>query len=185
MEEKQSPCQYEACDDLFYSPVALQSWFRSIFEVYTLGLIISVSTLLHISYRSDGIITLAEGSPSIWWTSFPAIATVMVAWYSSSSDMALRDLAILSKLSSKTMSIPALDMSLSDMFGVRALYHSFRLKASTISLSLILAILSGFLSPLSATLFTSQAIPGTRNVLIKQTSWFGPYLPDVSSPSYS
>ncbi|CAG9993909.1 unnamed protein product [Clonostachys byssicola] len=185
VEEQQGPCQHEACGDPFYSPFALQCWFRIIFAFYTLGLIISITTLLHISYRSDGIITLAEGSPSLWWTSVPAIATVMIAWYSSSSDMALRDLAIISKLSSKAMNISALDMSLSDMLGVRALYHSFRLKATAISLSLILAILSGFLSPLSATLFTSQAIPGTHDVLVKQTSWFGPYLPDLSSPSYS
>ncbi|CAH0038042.1 unnamed protein product [Clonostachys rhizophaga] len=102
--------------------------------------------------------------------------------------MALRDLTILSKLSSKATSIFALDMSLSDMLGVRALYHLFRLKASATSLSLILAILSGFLSPLSATLFTSQAIPGTHDVLVKQTSWFGPAPPSddwIQSSAFS
>ncbi|CAH0053993.1 unnamed protein product [Clonostachys solani] len=143
------------------SPFALETWLRALFSAYALALIIALAITLRISEISDGIATVHNGTLSIWWKSIPALAMFLVALYTASAAMAVRDLGILFQLSIKPCSIRDIDMSFLDMFGIQALYHSFRLRNISIILPQLLAISCAFLTALSTILFTSELARNT------------------------
>ncbi|CAI6091805.1 unnamed protein product [Clonostachys chloroleuca] len=138
------------------SPFALETWLRALFSAYALALIIALAVTLRISEISDGIATVDNDTLSIWWKSIPALAMFLVALYTASAAMAVRDLGVLFQLSIKPCSIRNIDMSFLDMFGLQALYHSFRLKNVSFILPQLLAISCVFLTALSTILFTSE-----------------------------
>jgi hypothetical protein len=155
------------------SPLPLPTWLRLIFTVYVLGLIISLIIILKVSKISDGVVTLAEGTPSLWWTVGPTLAFFLVTLYTTSSDTAIRDLATYSTLSTRSCTIRELDVSLLDMLGLRALYYSLRWKIYAVALAQVLAMACAFLVSFSSLLFTSQNISNNSAINFKQQSWFG------------
>ncbi|CAI6030993.1 unnamed protein product [Clonostachys chloroleuca] len=156
-----------------FSPIQLTTWLRTLFLVYALALAIALAVTLSISQSSDGLVNMKEGTPALSWMLVPAIALFIVSLYASSSDTAVRDRAILSKLSSRPCTARELDMSLLDMLGVRALYHSLKSKIFAVTLTQVLAICCGFLTPLLSILFTVKIISEVEDVSIEQDSWFG------------
>uniref|UniRef100_A0A8H7NDE7 Uncharacterized protein n=1 Tax=Bionectria ochroleuca TaxID=29856 RepID=A0A8H7NDE7_BIOOC len=159
------------------SALPLPTWLRLIFTVYVLGLIISLIVILKMSKKSDGVITLGEGTLSLWWTMIPALASFLVTLYTTSSDTAIRDLATYSTLSTRSCTTRELNISLLDMLGLRALYYSLRWKIYAVTLSQVLAMACAFLVSFSSLLFTSKTIPGHANISFKQHSWFGSRAP--------
>ncbi|CAH0059533.1 unnamed protein product [Clonostachys solani] len=155
------------------SPLPLPTWLRLIFTLYVLGLIISLIIILKVSKISDGVVTLGEGTPSLWWTVAPTLAFFLVTLYTTSSDTAIRDLATYSTLSTRSCTIREIDVSLLDMLGLRALYYSLRWKIYSVTLSQVLAMACAFLVSFSSLLFTSQSISGNSAINFKQQSWFG------------
>ncbi|CAH0022008.1 unnamed protein product [Clonostachys rhizophaga] len=155
------------------SPLPLPTWLRLITTIYVLGLIISLVTVLQLSNASNGILTLKEGTLSLWWTAGPTLAIYLVTLYTTSSDTVVRDLAIHAKLGVRSCTVRELDISLLDMLGLRALYYSVRWKIHTVTLTQLLAIACGFLASLSSLLFFPSNFPGSFDVNIKQQSWFG------------
>jgi hypothetical protein len=143
------------------SPFALETWLRALFSAYALALIIALAVTLRISETSDGIATVHNGTLSIWWKLIPALAIFLIALYTASASMAVRDLGVLFQLSIKPCSIRDIDMSFLDMFGLQALYHSFRLRNMSIILPQLLAISCAFLTALSTILFTSEQARNT------------------------
>ncbi|CAG9982897.1 unnamed protein product, partial [Clonostachys byssicola] len=143
------------------SPFALETWLRALFSAYALALIIALAVTLRISETSDGIATVPNGTLAIWWKSITALAMFLVALYTASAAMAVRDLGVLFQLSIKSCSIRDIDMSFLDMFGPQALYHSFRLWNMSIILPQLLAISCAFLTTLSTILFTSELARNT------------------------
>uniref|UniRef100_A0A8H7N2V0 Uncharacterized protein n=1 Tax=Bionectria ochroleuca TaxID=29856 RepID=A0A8H7N2V0_BIOOC len=156
-----------------FSPIQLTTWLRSLFLVYALTLVIALAVTLSISESSDGLINVKEGTPALSWMLVPAVALFIVGLYASSSDTAVRDRAILSKLSSRSCTARELDISLLDMLGVRALYHSLTSKIFAVTLTQVLAICCGVLTPLSSILFNVKNISEVEDVSIEQDSWFG------------
>ncbi|CAH0052270.1 unnamed protein product [Clonostachys solani] len=174
-----------------HSPLALRTWLRTLFTIYTLGLIISLAVTLQISQRPatsggpSGLVTVNEGALTIWWTSLPALAMLLVTLYTTSSDLAMRDLAMLSRLATRSCSANDIDISLLDMLGLRALYHSLRLRIFSVTLSQILAIVCGTLTALSSMLFHSEIVPEITSTSLKQQSWLGhrPSDSSIATPS--
>ncbi|KAH7309226.1 hypothetical protein B0I35DRAFT_360183 [Stachybotrys elegans] len=134
---------------------------------------------LKVSQSQDGIANI-DADPSLWRV-LPALSLLIVAQYTASSDMAMRDLAALSEISARPCDSRHLDVSLSDMVGVRALQHALASNHHGVSLSLGLALLSGFLVTLSSLLFTSELVLETRETLLEQSSWFTSSTPFESS----
>ncbi|VUC30912.1 unnamed protein product [Clonostachys rosea] len=163
----------EAWTESGHSPVALRTWLRALFTTYTLGLIVALAVMLKQSQQNNGLLRVYDGALSIWWTSLPASFMLLVSLYTTSSDTAVRDLAILSRLSSGSSAIRELDISLLDMLGLRAFYHSIVLGIYSVTLSQILAILCGVLTTLSTMLFNSETFPHITNTSFPQTSWLG------------
>ncbi|VUC32059.1 unnamed protein product [Clonostachys rosea] len=155
------------------SPLPLPTWLRLVFTVYVLGLIISLIVILKTSTKSNGVVTLREGTPSLWWTVAPTMAFFLVTLYTTSSDTAVRDLATYSTLSTRPCTARELDTSLLDMLGLRALYYSLRWKIYAVTLLQILAMACAFLVSFSSLLFTSKNISGNSVISFKQQSWFG------------
>lgn len=155
------------------SPLPLPTWLRLIFTIYALGLVITLTIMLQISHKSDGIVTLIEGTPSLWWTVVPTLSIYLVTLYTTSSDTVVRDLAVYSRLSLRSCTMMEMNVSLLDMLGFRALYYSLRWNIYTVTLSQLLAIACGFLASFSSLLFTSANIPGNSDISLKQQSWFG------------
>ncbi|CAH0054450.1 unnamed protein product [Clonostachys solani] len=178
-DQRNAPVKHPKADSKFawshstFSPIQLTTWLRSLFLVYALALVIALAVTLSISESSNGLVDVKEGTPALSWMLVPAVALFIVSLYASASDTAVRDRAILSKLSSRPCTAPELDMSLLDMLGVRALYHSLKSKIFAVTLTQILAICCGVLTPLSSILFTVKNISEVEDVAIEQDSWFG------------
>ncbi|KAH7155733.1 hypothetical protein B0J13DRAFT_233193 [Dactylonectria estremocensis] len=157
-----------------YSPLALRPWFRTIFMVFVVGLIVGLAVALNASNTSDGLATVdGEGFFYLLSKSLPTLAMLLVSMYVAFNDTVMRDLATLSKLSSKSCDSQELDKSLLDMLGFRALSHSVRLKVYSVTVSQILATLCAFLTTIAAALLTSQVAPASTSSEIQQESWFG------------
>ncbi|KAH6986190.1 hypothetical protein BKA56DRAFT_613576 [Ilyonectria sp. MPI-CAGE-AT-0026] len=157
-----------------YSPLALRTWVRALFVIFALGLIVGFVIALDISERSQGLATInEEGYLLLLWTSLPTLAMLSVSLYISSTDTAIRDLSTLSSLSLRSCNSRDLDISLSDMIGFRALYHSIKLKVYSVTLSQLLATICGFLTTIAAVLFTTELAPETTSIQFQQESWFG------------
>ncbi|CAG9982332.1 unnamed protein product [Clonostachys byssicola] len=156
-----------------YSPLVVRKSSRIFFVVYTIALIAGLSATLRISWRSQGLATVTEDKNPLLWSSLPVLAFLIVAMYTTSSDATLRNLAIMSKLNIDFCSADQLDISLLDMIGLKALYHSIRLKIYSVTLSHLLATICLFLTALSTVLFTPTIIPQKTIMEFPQTSWFG------------
>ncbi|CAH0047791.1 unnamed protein product [Clonostachys solani] len=159
--------------DSTYTMLPLRTWVRSMYLVYVMGLIIALAITLHISQESIGLTTIEKGTSPLWWASLPALAMAIVSLYATSCDTAVRDIAILSKLSSTPCNAMEIDMSLLDMLGFTALYYSLRLKLYTVTVTQLIAIVCGVLVSLSGILYSSQHSPNSTATIFKQTSWFG------------
>ncbi|KAH7309694.1 hypothetical protein B0I35DRAFT_515107 [Stachybotrys elegans] len=157
-----------------YTQLALRPLPRISFVLFTFSVIVGLTVSLHISNSSEGLATVDDsGFISQWWRSLPALAMLVIALYATAVDTAMRDLATLSDLSSKSSTATDLDRSLSDMMGINALFHSLRLKTHAVSISQVLAMLCGILVTTSALLFTVESVPGSSAVEVPQQSWFG------------
>ncbi|CAG9948520.1 unnamed protein product [Clonostachys rosea f. rosea IK726] len=157
-----------------FSMLVLRSRYRAIFTVYVLALIVALSTTLAVSQRSDGLGTIGNDVyiPFVWRV-LPALAMFGVALYTTTVDFVVRDLAILSKLATSYCTAAELDTSLLDMLGFRALYHSFRLRVYTVSVSQTLAAICAFLVAFTSLLFNPETVAGHNSWEFPQTSWFG------------
>ncbi|VUC35629.1 unnamed protein product [Clonostachys rosea] len=138
-----------------YSPPSLTAWARCTFAIYSASLIITLGITLQISETSNGLATVDNNALSIWWTIVPALAMVLVALYTSSSDSEIRKLCVHFCAKKRPCVASELDMCLLDMLGLHALYRSFKLRVFVITLSQSLAIACGFLAALSSLLFTT------------------------------
>ncbi|VUC24933.1 unnamed protein product [Clonostachys rosea] len=156
-----------------FTPIVLRIWARSLFILCGVGLIVSATVALAVSDSSDGLATIKQEIHAIMWVSLPTISMLLVSIYISSVDTAVRSLAMLRKLSAVPIPHCQLDMSLADMIGVRALYHSFKLRLFAISITQTLVIISAFLTTLASSLFTVIVLPEVTPVQIPQQSWFG------------
>ncbi|CAH0051462.1 unnamed protein product [Clonostachys solani] len=141
-----------------YSPPSLRTWVRSIFVLYALALIVTLAVTLWVSKSQNGLAKVSQGAPAIWWTSIPALAMTLITLYTTSSDSEIRKLSLHFCVNTRPCKAAELDMCLLDMLGLRALYHSFRLRLPVVTLVQGLAILSGFLAALSSLLFTTIEI---------------------------
>ncbi|KAH6991074.1 hypothetical protein BKA56DRAFT_541249 [Ilyonectria sp. MPI-CAGE-AT-0026] len=165
-----------------HSPLVLRAWARAIFTIFVLGLIDGLVVTLNISKKSDGLVTIGEeGFMLLLWKSLPTLAMLLVSLYISLTDVTMRDLATLSNLSTRPCDSLELDMSLLDMLGFRALYHSLRLKAYAVTLSQILATVCAFLTTIAAVLLTTQIAPKSTSTQFPQESWFGSRQPPAIS----
>jgi hypothetical protein len=79
----------------------------------------------------------------------------------------------MSKLNVDFCSADQLDISLLDMVGLKALYHSLRMKIYAVTLSHLLATICLFLTALSTVLFNPTVVPQETTIELPQTSWFG------------
>ncbi|CAG9983992.1 unnamed protein product [Clonostachys byssicola] len=156
-----------------HTMLPLRTWVRSTYLVYVMGLIVALAITLHISQSSIGLTTIDQGTSPLWWASLPALAMAIVSLYATSCDTAVRDIAILSKLSSTPCNAMETDMSLLDMLGFTALYYSLRLRLYTVTVTQILAIVCGVLVSLSGILYSSQHSPKSTPISFEPTSWFG------------
>ncbi|KAH7001325.1 hypothetical protein EDB80DRAFT_616724 [Ilyonectria destructans] len=157
-----------------HSPLVLRPWARALFTIFILGLIDGLVVTLHISETSGGLATIdEEGYLQLLWKSLPTLAMLLVSLYIGLTDTTMRDLATLSNLSIRPCDSLELDMSLLDMLGFRALYHSLRLKVYAVTVSQMLAAVGAFLTTLAAVLLTSQVVPNSTPVQFQQESWFG------------
>ncbi|VUC27279.1 unnamed protein product [Clonostachys rosea] len=156
-----------------YSPLVVRTSSRIFFIMYTIALIAGLSATLIISQSSQGLTTIAEENNPILWSSLPVLAFLIVAMYTTASDATLRSLAILSKLNADSSSADQLDISLLDMTGLRALYHSIRLKIYAVTLTHLLATICLFLTALSTLLFAPAVVPHETAMKLPQSSWFG------------
>ncbi|CAH0056131.1 unnamed protein product [Clonostachys solani] len=156
-----------------FTPIVLRVWARALFAFCGVGLIVSIMVTLGVSDSSDGLATIKQEIHVIMWVSLPTLSMLLVSIYISSVDTAVRSLAVLSKLSATPVSRWEMDMSLADMIGVRALYHSLRLRFFAISITQTLAISAAFLTTLASSLFTVIVLPEVITVEIPQQSWFG------------
>ncbi|CAG9982723.1 unnamed protein product [Clonostachys byssicola] len=159
-----------------FSMLVLRSRYRAIFTVYVLALIVALSTTLAVSQRSDGLGTIGNDVyiPFLWRV-IPALAMFGVALYTTTVDFVIRDLAILSKLATSYCTAAELDTSLLDMLGFRALYHSFRLRVYTVSVSQTLAAICAFLVAFTSLLFNPETVAGHNSWEFPQASWFGSF----------
>lgn len=133
----------------------------------------STIVTLGVSDSSDGLATIKQEIHAIVWISLPTLSMLLVSMYINSVDTAVRSLAVLSKLSATPVPRWELDMSLADMIGVRALYHSLRLRLFAISITQTLCIIAAFLTTLASSLFTVVVLPEVTTVQMPQQSWFG------------
>ncbi|KAK7216469.1 hypothetical protein V2G26_004472 [Clonostachys chloroleuca] len=156
-----------------YSPAVVRKSSRICFVIYTIVLIAGLSTTLRISQTSQGLATVTEDTNPLLWSSLPVFAFLVVAMYTTSSDATLRNLAIMSILDVDFCSVDQLDISLLDMIGLKALYHSLRLKIYAVTLSHLLATICLVLTALSTVLFSPTVIPQETAIELSQTSWFG------------
>ncbi|CAG9952343.1 unnamed protein product [Clonostachys rosea f. rosea IK726] len=156
-----------------YTMLPLRTWVRSMYLVYVMGLIAALAITLHISQSSIGLITIDQGTSPLWWASLPALAMAIVSLYATSCDTAVRDIAILSKLSSTPCNAMEIDMSLLDMLGFTALYYSLRLRLYTVTITQLIAIVCGVLVSLSGILYSSQHSPKSTPISFEPNSWFG------------
>lgn len=157
-------------------PLILSLWFRVMFGTYVAGLIASLIATLRISQTSDGLANVdneAGQTYTLLWKFIPALAMLMVALHASSSDARIRGLATFSMLFSRTCDAKELDMSLLDVIGPRALYHSLQLKIPAVSVSQALATMCVFLTTLSSILFEPAIMPAETTTSFSQKTWFG------------
>ncbi|CAG9989185.1 unnamed protein product, partial [Clonostachys byssicola] len=167
-------------DDLFKwgrsnsSPFILRPHLRVIFILYVIGLIVGLLVALRVSQQSDGLATVNSNQYlSFLWRVVPALAMFVVASYASTVDSEIRDIAILSKLSMKNCSAVQLDMSLHDMLGFRALYHSVLMRDYAVTISQILAAVCALLITISSLLFNIQKGSESISTEVQSESWFG------------
>ena len=156
------------------SPVSLTLGLRAVVVVFTLGLILGLSLTLQRSREYNGLLNV--GGEDYWalvWQSLPTLTMLIVSLYSTSSDTALRGLATVSETSNKSQSSTELDMSLLDMLGVRAIYHSINLGIPAVTLLQFLSTLCGFLPAISSVLLATQKLPHVAHVSVGEESWFG------------
>ncbi|KAH7156530.1 hypothetical protein EDB81DRAFT_645466 [Dactylonectria macrodidyma] len=157
-----------------YSSVVLGVWFRAMFTMFVVSLIVGLIVALEASDKSGGLATIdEEGYLYLLWKSLPTLAMLLVSLNVGFTDTVMRDLATYSKLYHRPCDSRELDMSLLDMLGFRALHHSIRLKLCAVTIYQILATFCAFLTTLAAALLTSQSIPGSTPTQLEQDSWFG------------
>ena len=162
-------------DGMAAPPLALQSWLRVIFVLYSSALIVTLLVTLRMSLRYDGLATVAPDEDDSWsfWKSIAALLMLPIVLYTAASDAALRSLATLSNLSVKNCDAKQLDQSLLDTIGLRALYLSLRLRIPAVTVSQVVVTLCTFLTTLSSVLLHSEPVPEVTHVTLPQSTWFG------------
>ncbi|VUC35953.1 unnamed protein product [Clonostachys rosea] len=156
------------------SLAVLGSKLRLIYTLYVTGLICGLSISLGASQKDDGLATIDDDQYiSFLWRITPALAMFLVTIYASTVDSEIRDFAILSKLSTQDCSALQLDISMLDMLGFRALYHSALAGVYTVTISQSLAALCTLLITISSLLFNVQYTRGSISKEVRPESWFG------------
>ena len=162
---------WRQCND---TPLSLKSWLRGLLLLYVLGLISGLAATLQTSHQNSGLSDVSEeGYWFLLWQSLPTLAMLLVSLHSSSSDAAIRGLAVLSNLSIRTCSPEELDLSFLDMLGFRAFYYSIRHRIPAVTLSQALATICCFLPALASVLFSPVAVLERAESSVQQESWFG------------
>lgn len=158
-----------------FTPLVLRKRVRTTFVFICLVVISGLGYSLGLSQSSEGLATIDDKSEYLYllWTSLPTTVMLGVALYINSCDSATRGLTSLSTLSSEPCNAKEVDVSFSDMLGIRVFYRSFRKRIGVVALSQLLSIMCAFLATLSSVLFI-QGSPETRNTLLQQNTWFRP-----------
>ncbi|KAK1723868.1 uncharacterized protein BDZ83DRAFT_579879 [Colletotrichum acutatum] len=169
---KEIKSEWSTCN---FTPLVLRVWARVTAVVLVLAIMTSLCYTLILSTASRGIATIHSetGYLHMLWTSFPAFTMLSVALYINSCDSAYRGLAIFSALSAKCLKATGLDISFSDMLGLKVLYHSLRAQIGLITLTQFLAICCGFLTTLISVIFTVETVPQPSELLLQPMTWFG------------
>ncbi|KAF4887774.1 hypothetical protein CGCF415_v014710 [Colletotrichum fructicola] len=158
-----------------FTPIVLRRWARATFAVIGLAIIAGLSYSLIQSRDLEGLATIDKerGYLHLTWTSVPTIVMLCIALYISCCDSAYRGLGILSKLSAESCSTKELDMSFTNMLGLRVLYDSLQTRIRGLTLSQLLAIICAFLTTLASAIFTLQVLPKDEVIVLQQSTWFG------------
>lgn len=157
-----------------YSPPSLKPNLRILLVAFVLSLILGLSLTLWRSRQHEGLITVnGKGYWPLLWQSLPTLLMLGVSLFLGSVDIAIRRLATLSDILAQTHHSAVVDLSLLDMLGLRAVYHSIHLRNPAIAISHILAALCGFLPIISSLLFSTENIPNLIDIIIDEGSWFG------------
>lgn len=156
----------------------LRLWARLAFLLFGSSILIGLLVSLDTSHRHNGLSTIDETTgtartSSILWKSVPTLAVVCVSLYVGSLDTVVRGLSLLARLSERPCESSIVDLSLRDMIGVSALYHSLRLRIPAVSITQTLAIFCGFLTVLSSVLFDTRINPEVSMMKVEPKSWFG------------
>ena len=160
--------------DFDYTPFALRPMLRAFLVSFEVGVAVALIVTLKESSKSDGLMTLdGYGRTPLLWKSIPTLLVLLIAMYSNASDTAIRSLAMFHRLSEETCNVHELDMSLVDMLGLRAIYHSLHLRIPAVTLSQVIATICAFLTTIASALFTPESIPGLSSTSIRPQSWFG------------
>ncbi|WYZ35372.1 hypothetical protein EsH8_X_000019 [Colletotrichum jinshuiense] len=171
LSSKDDSTDWSSCE---FTPLVLRSWARGLSAILTLAVIAGLLYTLKVSETSDGLATVSdEGYLHLLWTSCPAIVMLGVALYTSCCASAYKGLATLSCLSSRSCNAKDLDVSLLDMLGFRALYHSLGKRVWAVTLSQLLAIICAVLTTLISVIFTVDTIPESKTIQLQQETWFG------------
>lgn len=158
-----------------FTPFVLRPWLRGVIVIYAIGLISTLIIFLQISKTPYGVGSVDEDSySSLIWKSLSTLALLLIAIFTTSSDVAVRDLMALVQLSGKDSCYAwQLDFSLLDMLGLRSLKISIGLRAPAVTLTQTLTILCSFLATLSSVLFTPQLSHELTDTHFQQSNSFG------------
>ena len=167
----------EEWEDSSYTHLPLRLWARLSFLAFATAILVGLLVSLDASHRNKGLSTIDESNgtvqtSSVLWKSIPTLAVVCVSLYVGSSDTAVRSLALFARLAERPCKASIVDLSLRDMIGFTALYHSIRLKILAVSVTQTLAIFCGFLTVLSAVLFDTTTHPEVFMMEVEPKSWF-------------
>lgn len=158
-----------------YSSFVLKPSSRLVLVAFVLGLIASMSSTLQKSEATGGLFTFpASGYWPALIQSIPVLAMLIVSAYASSVDTSMRSLATLAKLSLKPCTSSEMDISLVDMLGIQALFHSLHLRIPAVGLIQMIAAFCGLLPVIGSVLLLPTSMPKTDSIIIDRPhSWFG------------
>ncbi|CAH0026232.1 unnamed protein product [Clonostachys rhizophaga] len=156
-----------------YSPMILRPWYRLLFVVYTLALIIALNATHQRSTAANGIATVGGNpSSSFLWTFIPALAMLVVALHANATDTTVRSLSTILALSRRSCTAVELDVYLLDMLGLKAWYYSLRSRILSVTLAQSIAIICAFLTTISTLLFTPNPTSHSYQTEFDQRTWF-------------
>lgn len=169
------------------SPLVLSFGLRIGLVCYDFVLKAALLSTLRISQTRNGLAHFDDGNnyAPLAWQILPTAMLLLVTLYSTSSDFAIRNIALLSDLSTKARRSSEIDISLLDTLGGKALFRAISLAVPAVVVSQSLASLCGFLPILGSMLLIPEATPEIVNIQIPERDWFGTFLIEGIHSGYS